>query len=439
MTIQKQSKTESSQKGSKNKKSKDTSEPSVQKPALELTPEVSVTFSSNFETEVGFDVIDRIDEVYVKHIQDCCAEYPKDYEEQVVTDTKLISRCALLKKLIISTPLPIQAQVQRYQDITATDLQIPPAMFTIIDTFGEASNNDLIIRLKDNVFTIHNLALDIAKIFLNHPENKYRYNSTQKNYFNAFTINGTHFGDDASTEKLRSLAEKQLDLLCPDAFELTLADGRIWNVTCSRLKVSDNFQTMIVNFLAWSNNLHPNMPRFNNLIHWGLLSFAQTDWFDGPNLNIEIRQLIPGFACFKYNITPQNLLNYINWKVMYYNDYSPDNMLISLVTAAYNHMFSASYTTLNKFFNLTEKPFNSFGIQAQLIWHNWNSFVTKRSSLQDAKNLLRSSSNGTSLIKAKNKGLIPAFYGTVKHSQTYDLCPSTGLEYLRSACEADSR
>lgn len=438
----------SARKGAKIKRNKDTSKSDdSQRRLLEFfSPEISVTFISNVEAEVFFDVIDRFDEVYLQHVRCHYAVSNWKNKEDILIDTKLVSRCAFLKKLIISAPPSNQSQVRRYKVITDDfDLQIPSFMFTIIDTFGETNDNDLIIRSKNNVFAIHNLALDIAKTFLDHSENKYRYNSTQKNYFNSFKFKTTHFGDDASTKKLRLIAGKRLDFYYTNSFGLTLKDveGNA-NLCYPRLEVSDNFETTITNFITWTLKLHHALPGVMGVIYSGILTFAQTYWFHEPNLKLEIRQLIPQLAEFlNYDVTPEGLLNYIGWKVMYYNDYSQDNLLISLVTEAYNHIYSASYCNLSRIFNLKEKPFNPFGTQAQLIWHYWSSSVPKRSINKDEDyQELGSASTGTSLINVKDKGsTIFGLNGNVEYFQCYgsrlDSRLDSRLKYFRSACTTD--
>ncbi|KAI9357741.1 hypothetical protein BD770DRAFT_443466 [Pilaira anomala] len=443
MSAQNQNKSKPSQKGAKNKRNKDAFKSDAQRRLLEIfSPEISVTFSSNVEAEVVFDVINRFDEVYLQHVRCHSTVSNWKYEEDVLIDTKLVSRCAFLKKLIISTSPSNQSKVRRYQEITnALDLHTPSFMFTIIDTFGETNDANLIIRSKNIVFTIHSLALDIAKTFLDHSENKYRYNANQKGFFNSLEFNTTHFGDEASTEKLRLIAGKRLALYCTNSFEVTLKDedGNA-NLCYPRLEVSDNFETTITNFIAWTLKLNYTLPDIMNVLYWGILTFAQTYWFREPNLKLQIRQLIPELAeCLNVDITPEGLLSYMGWKVIYYNDYSHDNMLISLVTDAYIHIYLNSDINLSRIFNLTEQPLNPFGTQAQLIWHYWSSSVPKRSISQDGDYQgLRSASTGTSLIDIKDKGdLIFGLNGIVEYFQSYGSRVDSRLKAFRSACASD--
>jgi hypothetical protein len=371
--------------------------------------------------------------------------YTEPEGEDVVIDTKLTARCALFKKLLVSTPGSGSSQVQRYLSMTTGDLMIPPAISTLMDNYGKTDDNDFIVRIKDNVYTIHNLALNIAKTYLPHSDNRWKYNPVQVAAFNSLTPGSVHYGDDASTAKIRSLASEQLNVFYDTDFPITILPNTEVRVSYPKLIISTDPEEMVANYITWSSKLHESFPNIEELLYAGALTFANTSWFRDSNFDTRLNQLVPGLEGLDFNLTPNGLLQFIGWSRLKYGDYSEENMFMSLVNDGYNHLLEASYTTLARVFNLSLQPRNSFGTKAQLVWHGSKDFTQSYSKINPGSRFtdLRATSNGTCLTKIQEKGLVSCslIFGlsrAVKYSQIYEARTNAGLSGLRSRyCTSD--
>lgn len=182
--------------------------------------------------------------------------YDSDQCNDTIIDTKLMARCSLFKKLLISTPSSGQSHVSIYLGMVSGDLMIPSSVATIIDNFGKTDDNDMVIRIKDNVYNIHTLALDSSKTYLEHSYNRWEYTDIQCNSFSDYKPEFIHFVDYSSTRKLRELAQTYLDQVYE--LEFTLDVGNLnFTVDYSKLQISTDSEIMRDNYVAWTNKLSP--------------------------------------------------------------------------------------------------------------------------------------------------------------------------------------
>jgi len=399
------------------------------------------TKRSNVTVELDTEVIPRIDETYVPHVETYTAKYNYNETKQqdYIIEAKLMTRCAMMKKLLLATPASEENQVRRYQQIVSGELFIPPALSAYLDCIGKTDDDEFIIRMKDNVYTIHSLALDIAKTFVHHSSNRYRYTTEERNNFNDYTIGNVIFQDEASLRYLKSMAAQKLENLYVDDFLVTVpatneAEGYSFRATYPKLPISDDVDKQVVNFAQWINKLAPQMEGITDALACGLLTVAQKHWFTDNNVDRQLRELLPDLGLQNYDVTPRVILTYIVFRRLNYNDYSDNNIYFSLVTDAFSLMLERTLVNLGPVFNLALMPISKFGNQAQLVYHPKSEKYQRRSTYAPDLRYqeLNNTATARSMKKLKETGLasLALTFGvskSVKYEEIFRSTLNTGV------------
>lgn len=149
----------------------------------------------NVSVELDLEVVDRVDQKYIPHIEAYGDRFSFSdaRKEDLVIETRLMTRLAMLKKMIISTPSSQMSQITRYQYVSSGDLFIPPALSILISNIGKIDEDGFVFRIKDNVYLIHTLALAAAKLYAHHTKNRYRCNEVTRKDLDAMILNKVHF------------------------------------------------------------------------------------------------------------------------------------------------------------------------------------------------------------------------------------------------------
>jgi len=384
---------------------------------------------ANAEVELDLTVVDRVDEFYLRQVKlhNRHNRYDEITSNDNRTDFKLLNRCALFKKLMMTMPQSKIAEVQKYQSISQAQLMVPPALAVIYDSIGKTEESDLNIRIKNDTYVLHSVGLGIAREYTSHSDNDFRYSDDEKQTIRACIPGQVHYGDEASTIALRDLASKYLDELYNRDFQLTLRRGAVVSVAYPRIEKGRTYNDKVNAFIRWIAKLDATFENVQEAVYCGLLSIARTEWFSDENIDTRIGTLVPAIGANDFETTPRGILDLVEWSRLEYDESTRTSLYMRILMQAFSHVAESTATNMSRVFHLKLQPHNTFGNVAQLIVTDNNCFAPQRSQHQAGVEYseIEDSAVGRSLTKLTDNtniaiALMMGISRDVKYSSIYE-------------------
>jgi len=343
----------------------------------------------------------------------------------------------------MSTPLSQDEEIKPITDFLKFDLQYPKAAITAIDNLGKFEIDDFVGRLKYQSQDIARILVKVCQQMDKHPRFQGRYACPRPPNWPAgpqaptwadTNVDTVVVPSSSSSRWIRDQAATYLDAAFDVTWEMTDAEGHVFQVSYPKLKISKSIEQQTRNVADWLEKLSEHMPDVETVVCAGLLTAWDDDWWQGHTFAV----LVPDFPEWIPN-TPLDVLRIMNvHRINYYT-----NDLVPFIKAIADHLVTLT-PVLTEFLDLFSQPENKFGSEAQLIPLRSDQFKDKRMfGITDTQvKEIKRGAVGRTVSKVKNKGLVVAgllfgFSSKVEVSDNY-LAQVNGdpnnlrIQYLKS-------
>lgn len=365
---------------------------------------------NNVDVELDLGFQDREASTYVARAKDH-ATYKLDLPEDVTlpTTTYAMISLAIVRKLLLATPTSQEYEVAIMKDFANQDLFIPKAAIAAIDNLGKFEVDDFVARIKYQTQDIARMLIKMCQVMDQHPRFRGRYTPPQwpvapqpprAATWADVEIDKVVTASRSSASWIRDQAEIYLQRAYEHTWEMTDAQGNVYQVSYPRLVVSKSKEAQLRNITDWFEKLSEHMPHVLEMVSAGICTAWDEQWFTAytwTDLGVPFPEWAPA---------PLDVLRTMGlWRVSF-----QAGEFVPFAREVLNHLISMK-PVFDEFLDLARQPDNKFGTEAQLVYLPDSAFINKPLFGLPGNRVYSSIKRGTqgrSIIKVKNKGLVVA-------------------------------